>query len=61
MEMIVVYFNHYTGMGRPLGHQEFEAPRISRQSANKHGKNESPTHRSLYSQKTPLALIPVRG
>jgi len=30
--------NFYIGLDRPLGHQEVEAPRISRQSANEDGK-----------------------
>jgi hypothetical protein len=34
-----------TGLERPLGLQEFEAPRISRQSAYDGGKVTSPTHR----------------
>ena len=33
------------GLDRPLGLQEAEAPRISRQSAQKGGKAVSPTHR----------------
>jgi hypothetical protein len=32
------------GMDRPLGFQEVEAPRISRQSAHEGGKVVSPTH-----------------
>jgi hypothetical protein len=35
----------YTDLDRPLGFQEFEAPRISRQSAHEGGKVVSPTHR----------------
>jgi hypothetical protein len=34
-----------TGLDRPLGLQEVEAPRISRQSALEGGKVVSPTHR----------------
>ena len=35
----------YTGLDRPLGLLEFEAPRISIQSAHEGGKVVSPTHR----------------
>jgi hypothetical protein len=34
-----------TGLDRPLGFQEAETPRISRQSAHKGGKAVSPKHR----------------
>jgi hypothetical protein len=34
-----------TGLDRPLGFQEAEAPRMSRQSAHEGGKVVSPTHR----------------
>jgi hypothetical protein len=34
-----------TGLDRPLGLQEVEAPRISKQSAQEGGKVVSPTHR----------------
>jgi hypothetical protein len=34
-----------TGLDRPLGFQEFEAPRIARQSAHEGGKVVSPPHR----------------
>jgi hypothetical protein len=42
------------GLDRPLGLQEAEAPRISRQSAHEGGKAVSPTHRS------PLSLGETR-
>jgi len=35
----------YKSLDRPLGLQEFETPRISRQSANEGGKIVSPTYR----------------
>jgi len=37
--------NPITGLDRPLGFQEVEVPRISRQSAHEDGKVVSPTHR----------------
>ena len=40
------YNNFYMGLDRPLGHQEVEAPRISRQSAHEDGKVVSSTHRT---------------
>ena len=41
-----------TGLDRPLGFQEVEIPRISRQSAHEGSKVVSPTHRpSLYPKK----------
>jgi hypothetical protein len=39
------YSNPIAGLDRPLGFQEVEAPRISRQSAHEGGKVFSPTHR----------------
>jgi hypothetical protein len=37
--------NPYAGLDRPLGLQEIEARRISRQSAHEGGKVVNPTHR----------------
>jgi len=51
---------HITDMDRPLGLQDVEAPRISRQSAQEGGK-VSPTHVHLYSQQSSLIVIIVRG
>jgi len=34
-----------TGLDRPFGLEEFEPYKISKQSANKCGKDASPTHR----------------
>ena len=39
------YSSFYIGLDRPLGTQEVEAPRISRQSAYEDGKIVSRTHR----------------
>jgi len=39
------YFNTYTGLDRPLGLQEVEASRISRQSVHEGGKVVSHKHR----------------
>jgi len=41
----------HTGLDRPLGLQEFEAPRISRQSAHEGGKVVIPMHRPLSPQR----------
>jgi hypothetical protein len=55
--------NRYTGLDSPLKLQEFEAPRIFRQSAHQGGKVVSPTHRSPLHlpQEIPLILISVRS
>jgi hypothetical protein len=54
--------NPITGLNRPLGLQEVEAPRISRKSTNEGGKVVSPTHRPpLPAQEICLVLISVRG
>jgi len=51
-----------TDMERLLMFQEFDAPKISKQSAHEVGKVVSPRHRPpLYPQKTSLVLISVRG
>jgi len=51
-----------TGLDRPLKHQEIEAPRISRQSAQNVVKVVTPMHQpSLFPQDIPLVLICVRG
>ena len=54
--------NLYTGMDRPLGLQQAEASRISRQSVHEGGKFVSPTHRPPLppSQEISLVLISVR-
>jgi hypothetical protein len=36
--------NPYSGLERPLGFQEIETPRLSRQSAHEDNKVDSPTH-----------------
>ena len=41
----IAFFNTYTGLERPLGLQEVEASRISRQSAHEGDKVVSLTHR----------------
>jgi len=43
--LIGAYFNTYTGLGRPLGLQEVEASKISKQSAHDGGKVVSHMHR----------------
>jgi hypothetical protein len=48
-------------LDRPLGLQEVEAPRISRQSVHEGGKVVSPKHRATLPQEIPLVLISVRG
>jgi hypothetical protein len=50
-----LYSYPITGLDRPLGLQEVEAPRISRQSAHEGGKAVSPTHRP------PLLPGDIRG
>ena len=51
-----------TGLGRPLGLQEIEAPRITRQSAYEKDKFVNHTHRSpLSHQERQPVLISVRG
>ena len=47
-----------TGLDRPLGFQEVEAPRISRQPAHECGRVVSPTR--LYTQEVCLVFIYVR-
>jgi len=50
-----------TGLDTPLGLQEVEAPRISRESAHDDGKVFSPTHRPLTPKEIFLAPISVKG
>ena len=54
-----------TGLDRPVGLQEFEAPAISRQSAQDGGEVASPTHQPPFQPPPPneisLALISVGG
>jgi hypothetical protein len=64
--MFVKYKKSYpfTDLDRPLRRQEFEAPRISRQSALEGGKVVSPKHWSPLPpplQEIPLVLISVTG
>jgi hypothetical protein len=58
-----VYANSYpcTDLGRLLGLQVFETPRIPRQSARECSKVVSATHLPLLPQEIPLVLISVRG
>jgi hypothetical protein len=44
-EGIKIYSYPFTGMDRPLGLQDVQTLRISRQSAHEGGKVVSPTHR----------------
>jgi hypothetical protein len=54
--------NPYTGLDWPLGLQEVEASRISRQSAHDGGKVVSPKHRPLLPpREIPLLIISVIG
>jgi len=46
-----------TGLDRPLGLQEAEAPRISRQLTHEGGKVVSPMHRPPLPQEISLLLI----
>jgi hypothetical protein len=48
-------------VNRPLGIQDFEAPRISRQSGHEGGKVVSSTHWPPLPQEISLVLISVRG
>ena len=53
--------NTITGLDRPLGVQQVEAPRIFRQSAHEGGKVVNPTHQApLPRQEIFLVLISVR-
>ena len=45
----------------PLGLQEFEAPRISRQSAHEGGKVVNPTHRPPLPPGDILVLVALRS
>jgi hypothetical protein len=55
-------YSLYTGLDRSRGLQEFEAARISGQSAHEGGKAVSPKHRpSLPLQGRSPGLISVRG
>jgi len=49
------------GLGRPLGLQEVEAPRMSRQLIHDGGKVVSPMHRSPLLQEISLVLTSVRA
>jgi hypothetical protein len=54
------YSNPFTGLDRPRGFQEFEAVRISTQSAHEGGKVVSPTHRPPFTlQEMTLVLISI--
>jgi hypothetical protein len=53
------YSKPHRGLDRPLGLDEVEALRISRQSAHEGGK-VSRNHGRLYPQEIPLVLISVK-
>jgi hypothetical protein len=60
--MVIIRLNESKQcLDRPIGFQEVEAPRISRQSAHEGGKVVSPTHRAAFTpQEIFLVLISVR-
>jgi len=48
-------------LNRPLGFQEVEAPRNSRQLAHESGSLSAPYMAAVTPQEIPMVLIPVRG